>query len=102
MKLAFIPLIMRSKVPLAKSFQNLVCGTILPFIRKTGKFEIDNQIKQLEDKVSKLAITNETLEKTIKFVCEERAPLPEDEKTQHRFALVQLGVNMLFDVSINT
>ena len=52
---------MKSKVPIAEAFQELVCGTILPSIRKTGKFEIGNTIKYLENKLSNFSIENEAL-----------------------------------------
>lgn len=37
-------LIMRSKVPFAEAFQDLVCETILPSIRKHGSYQVEQQL----------------------------------------------------------
>ena len=60
-------------------------------LEKTGKFEIDNRVKQLEYENKKLAITNETLENTIKSACKERAPFSKIDETKHRFLVIQLN-----------
>lgn len=44
-------LIFRSKLDLAEKFQDWVFETVLPSIRKTGKYQINSQIKFLQEQV---------------------------------------------------
>ena len=76
----------------------MVCFTILPSIRKIGKFEINIKVKQHEDKVSKLANTNKelntenkTLKDTVNYACKERVPLPEEMQLQPCFTNVKIN-----------
>ena len=43
-------LIMRSNKPVAQKFQEYVCEEILPSIRKTGQYKLDELYKQIEEK----------------------------------------------------
>lgn len=53
-------LVMRSNKPIAETFQHYVCETILPTIRKTGEFRLQ---QMLEQKTKELEQKSEELEK---------------------------------------
>ena len=70
-------LIMRSKVPFAEDFQDLVFEVILPSIRKHGKFQMEKQLtftmQQLE--LEKVAKEKAEREKELEKVAKEKAEL---------------------------
>ena len=59
---AVYKLIMRSNKPIAQPFQDYVCEEILPSIRRTGQYKLDELYKQLEAKNNQLEAKNNQLE----------------------------------------
>ena len=47
-------LIMKSKKPAAQKFQEFVCEEVLPSIRKTGEYKLEEYKKIIEEKTKKL------------------------------------------------
>ncbi|MGL5355070.1 MAG: BRO family protein, partial [Cetobacterium sp.] len=75
-------LIMRSKVPFAEAFQDLVVEVILPSIRKRGKFQIEKQlsftteqlrIKEINEKDLQSQLEKAEQEKELEKVAKEKA-----------------------------
>jgi prophage antirepressor-like protein len=54
-------LIMHSRTPMAERFQDLVCGTILPSIRKTGQYRNEARVQELEGRIGSLMLENTDL-----------------------------------------
>ena len=54
-------LIMRSNKPVAQKFQEYVCEEILPSIRKTGQYKLDELYKQIEEKNEELKNSQQVL-----------------------------------------
>lgn len=55
-------LIMRSKKPVAEKFQNVICGHVLPSIRK-GKFNLQDFLNSVEDSFTKNYNNSNDIEK---------------------------------------
>lgn len=67
-------LIFKSKKKEAERFQDWVTDEVLPSIRKTGSYSIDNQVKLLEDKNNKLEEEIQELKEAVNLSIQQFKP----------------------------
>ena len=95
-------LMFRCKLPVAKKFQKWIFKEVLPTLRKTGKFELKNALKNKEEELSlameQLVIKDksheeETKELENRLEQEKEGRLKAEEHRQYALVLKELAIN---------
>ncbi len=90
--------IMRSDKPQAEPFQDWVCGEVLPSIRKTGGYIMENQDETPEELMARaLMIAQETLKRKEQRLLEAETKIKENApKVEYFNGLIERGNNLNF------